>query len=841
MTSSELDALAELVIDWAPVPDDVWRQSQFHVDGLHPQVARAVNRGITRAKRENGAQLGIVIQGRKGAGKTHLLGWVRGQVQQDDGYFFLVTLHDGVSFWSSVLHCVLESLLHKGDRAENQLQFFLRRIAAELGMPVTIQDAVAGGMGVPASALDILIDAFRAKWPDVGDDWHDTLRALVLRASRNVEAIEVGRAYLQAREENEPGERKRWGIGRPDAKSPQWILKDLIGLLALTGPIVVAVDQIDALLAVSGSKLDDVGASLRTGHKQQANAVAAGLMDLREQSPRTLLVVACLPTTWTTIAESSVASASDRFREVLTLGPLPNGEVATELVAKRFAPAFEAVGFAPRYPTWPALPEAFEDAGRYFPRRLLQLIDGHINYCLDIDKVVELKSFDDEAEQKATDETKVTKRVAHGGEDEAFGELDTRFQELRANADVSAALDAATEDEAMPPLLAAGLGSWILEQDAPRELYHYDLPPSGTPEIHGRLRMTLQDEVEAERHWTLRAIASTNHTSALNRLRGADGASGISPGGTSRMLIILRNPEWSKGTKTKEALERLADSGGRTIHVDPMDLTVFDALRKMREEKHPNLSAWLASRKPASNTRLLADAFGEGATAVRPGGPSGGPAPSPEPAQQSKPPVPAGGPMATAAPPAAIDPSSPIVVGSTVNGGKPLRIGLEALRRHLAIFAGSGSGKTVLIRRIVEECALRGISSIVLDPGNDLARLGDAWPTAPSAWGDGDDARAADYLANTDVVIWTPRQPAGRPLAFQPLPDFGAIQSDPYELQQAIEAAVAMLAPRAKVAGPAAKALHGRAVLQEAMEYFARRAIPACAHSSPSCRVSRTA
>lgn len=295
MTAAELDALAELVIDWAPVPDDVWRHSQFHVDGIHSQVARAVQRGITRAKRESGAQLGIVIEGRKGAGKTHLLGWVRDQVQRDDGYFFLVTLHDGVNYWSSVLHCVLEGLLRKGDRAENQLQSFLRRVAAELGMPTTLQDAVAGDMTVPASALDILIDAFRAKWPDVGDDWHDALRAFVLRASKNVEATEVGRAYLQAREENESGERKRWGIGRPDAKSPQWILKEVIGLLALTGPIVVAVDQIDALLTVSDSKLNETGADAPAAHSQQAKAVAAGLMDLREQSPRTLLVVACLP------------------------------------------------------------------------------------------------------------------------------------------------------------------------------------------------------------------------------------------------------------------------------------------------------------------------------------------------------------------------------------------------------------------------------------------------------------------------------------------------------------------------------------------------------------------
>ena len=36
--------------------------------------------------------------------------------------------------------------------------------------------------------------------------------------------------------------------------------------------------------------------------------------------------------------------------------------------------------------------------------------------------------------------------------------------------------------------------------------------------------------------------------------------------------------------------------------------------------------------------------------------------------------------------------------------------------------AGSGSGKTVLVRRLIEECALQGVSAIVLDPNNDLLR-----------------------------------------------------------------------------------------------------------------------
>jgi hypothetical protein len=123
----------------------------------------------------------------------------------------------------------------------------------------------------------------------------------------------------------------------------------------------------------------------------------------------------------------------------------------------------------------------------------------------------------------------------------------------------------------------------------------------------------------------------------------------------------------------------------------------------------------------------------------------------------------------------------------------------------------------------VEECALQGVSSIVLDPNNDLARLGDPWPEPPAAWAPGDAERAADYLANTDVVVWTPRRTAGRPLTFQPLPDLAGVVDSPDEFAEAVEAAVASLAPRAKLDGRTTRVLLRQAVLRQALRFYGRR------------------
>jgi Helicase HerA, central domain len=155
--------------------------------------------------------------------------------------------------------------------------------------------------------------------------------------------------------------------------------------------------------------------------------------------------------------------------------------------------------------------------------------------------------------------------------------------------------------------------------------------------------------------------------------------------------------------------------------------------------------------------------------------------------------------------------------------GRPFDVDLEALRKHTVIFAGSGSGKTVLIRRLVEECALKGISAIVLDPNNDLARLGDPWPEPPATWSDGDAEKARDYYEHVDVVVWTPRLESGRPLTFQPLPNFQAVLADPDEFRAAVDVAVAALAPRAKMDGPTAKAEQGQAVLRDALNFYAQR------------------
>lgn len=126
----------------------------------------------------------------------------------------------------------------------------------------------------------------------------------------------------------------------------------------------------------------------------------------------------------------------------------------------------------------------------------------------------------------------------------------------------------------------------------------------------------------------------------------------------------------------------------------------------------------------------------------------------------------------------------------------------------------AGSGKTVLIKRIVEQCALRGVSAIVLDPNDDLGRLGDPWPNAPEAWTDEHASEAQRYFAETEVVVWTPGLNRGRPLSFHPLPDFGPVLNDEDDFRRLLTSAVAALAPQAGVRGSSGRAIQQLGVLE---------------------------
>lgn len=483
-------------------------------------------------------------------------------------------------------------------------------------------------------------------------------------------------------------------------------------------------------------------------------------------------------------------------------------------MAAWLASRYAGIGFVPPYPTWPVLPEAFADAPyRYTPRALLKRIEEHAKACLVSGELVELAKLD-----RASDGVPAPEPTVETEGEDNLALLDDRFSALIREADIAAAMSGANEDMLMPALLEAGLRAWVIEQSGGKAAFSVDLAPGEKKSaFHARLRLVLDEETEDALHWSFRAIAGPHFNTVGRRIEHLRVISAIGPESAKRKACVLRTGRWATGTKTESKIAAFRALGGTVVDVVGADLAVYDALRIMFLDQDPALWSWLIQRRPASGTSLFQSSleWPEELSALiarrdneKPPN-SGWPLPPED--DEENPAEPAGPP-----------PPNSLTLGNMVDQGTAVHVQLESLRKHTVIFAGSGSGKTVLIRRIVEECALRGVSSIVLDPNNDLARLGDAWPESPLTWGEGDAGKAQDYLANTEVAVWTPRREAGRPLSLQPLPDFAAVLDDSDEFNQALDTAVATLAPRVRMNGTTAKADRGRAVLREALAYLAR-------------------
>ncbi|GGL07046.1 ATPase [Sphaerisporangium melleum] len=855
MTGEESRALGAIRFNWAELPDDVWRPSPFHVDGLHRATTQMLLDGLAAAGESvDASPIGVVMQGQRGSGKTHLLGWMRERTQEEGGYFFLVELLDARDFWESVALSMLDGLAREID-GESQLRMFLLKLSSLVGVQRLARRELTGKAALTKETLDVFVDLLRRFHPRVGRETQDTLRALVLQASNDLNAQDVGYSYLSCRPEGEPGERARWGMRHDESRPATEIVRDVSRLLALTGPSVIAVDQIDTLISQSHVSSQGETAQSR-GENETVERIAHGLMTLREVTRRTLTVLSCLPATWMLIETVATDSVQDRFRQATPLKTIPDAKIGHRLVERRFTEVYRKARFHPPYPTWPVRPSAFDGATGFTARQLLITIDTHVRACLAAEEIIELEDLNAP--------TALPAGAGNRGADPAPHELavlDARFGELRERADFAGALEADTEDAVMPALLAAGLTAWIAGRGEDGQAFTQDGPPSAKPSLHARLRRSLAEDTEDEAHWAFRAVTADHPNAALNRLRTACVAAGLNAGTAGRRLFVLRNTQWSKGERTQEVLARFERAGGRTLRVEDEDVRTLAALRDLLAENDPRLPVWLVARDPAGGVKVLNEALADVWTVPdrqdARGHQEAEPATqaeSPSPVSVGQGTVPAGpaggrdaagsgsgGPGRAGAPGGAgVSATVPspggtssgeatgsfgtaVTLGRATGDGTPVTVDLATLRRHTAIFAGSGSGKTVLIRRLVEECALRGVSSIVLDPNNDLARLGEAWPQKPSLWAEGDDARAEEYLANTDVVVWTPLREGGRPLAFQPLPDFSGVADDPDEFNEAVNAAVASLAPRAKLVGNTPKAHQGLAVLREALIHHGRR------------------
>jgi DNA helicase HerA-like ATPase len=103
----------------------------------------------------------------------------------------------------------------------------------------------------------------------------------------------------------------------------------------------------------------------------------------------------------------------------------------------------------------------------------------------------------------------------------------------------------------------------------------------------------------------------------------------------------------------------------------------------------------------------------------------------------------------------------------------------------------SGSGKTVLLKRLIEEAALQGVPSLIIDGAGDMTRMSRAWSRPPEGFTEGDRAKYERFSREADVVVWTPFMSKGNPFSLPKLPDLRGVADDELAMEEILETAVA--------------------------------------------------
>jgi DNA helicase HerA-like ATPase len=751
---------------------------------------------------------GGVLIGQSGIGKTHLVGLLRQRVWQSGGWFVLLDVLGLTDFWRSAALSFLTSLLREMPGGRRQFEAILAGVARRFKVEKEVETAFNRRNIEPRKIIDLLLKGLiKADMPNTLRH-QDVFRALSLLRSVDLNVVSLAHSWLQGYDADEQA-RAALGFHAPPP-SPVELIRGMSWIMSLAGPTLVAVDQIDGVvnpssIAVQG---EDLG-----GMQGLGEVLAAGLLQLHDVQRRGKTIIACLFDSWKVLEERGLTPFRERFDDPIAMQGMNNMSAVRALIVNRLSAAFQTAQFAPPFASWPFSEAAMESAASVgmMPRTILTRCDAFRRTCLARGSV---KICDTLLAEKPDDEPRISPPNTLGAD----------HLRIRETVDISELI--APDDNGGFGRLLRDVFELYTQHIDPDEAIGVESkgdPAQKIPPLHGRLTFTYHDEGDREQHFCFRALEHSHAISFQARLRAALTASGISNRIADRYLLLVRRSPVPSGSKTKQLFDTFEKSGGVLINPSDDDLRTFVAMRAMREEAvakgtQDSFETWLRDEKPLYATAFFKKAGLSPPPNIRP----------PPPRAEAKPAT-----YVTAASESVISrspkkgtlaqsrsnpsPADAIPIGQRMTlAAEPVSLATTLLPRHTAIIAGSGSGKTVLLRRLVEEATLAGIPAIVIDPNNDLSRLGDPWPQRPAAFTPEDDAKAQRYHETVDVVVWTPGVHAGNPLFLPAMPDFASVGDDRDERQQAVEMAAETLGPLA-----GAKNALQRGVLVEALRHFA--------------------
>lgn len=814
-----LEAFLAADFRWTRQLPSIWSDGASSKQELNPEILKDIVHEFCRIESSDDTALGNVIVGGAGAGKTHLMGSLRREVLRKGHWFVLLDFAGITDFWRSTALGFLSSLYQPLPTGKEQFNHCLGLIAAgdAFGEFRTTLRRVQTrrGKGVnPAKEerlelVGLFIDALGKQYGMAGTMAHQpVVRAYLQLLLGDTDIRNSAYAWLQGFDLDPE---VLAAAGLPRTMPPREVVAGTLWMLSCVRNTLIGIDQIDSIVTEQNlAPIQADTANESTGKiRSIVQSMASGLLELYDLRGRGKTIVTCLEATWNVLKTRVTVATTDRFHEPQALRPVTSEGMAMAVVKARLEKAYSDHHFEPPYATWPFHSAAFASAVNMAPRTLLKVCETHRLKCRAAGSVTELKSFTPE-------------EIIPVEPGRASAGIDQKFASLRQAADV-ANLASESREEDLKKLLVGVLSLYAdhVEVGDDIDVDVVDDKNLKRPSLHARLVFTFRALGERERHFCFRLIPHTNSVAFQARLRAAMTASGLDRSLPFRHLLVVRRGGSPGGPKTAALVEQFKNAGGLLMDPSEDELRSIAALVALKEE--PGLNDWLRRRRPFDELTLFTKAglhaqvrlddvpvtqrdepireqksppldTGEAATSKQPSSGTRPPGPAPNDSKESGANVSGG---------ESVGNLEFIPIGRRIEGGTEGReatIAVSVIPRHTAILAGAGAGKTVLIRRLIEEAALRGIPALVLDSNNDLSTLGDRWPSPPSQWGHGDAEKAAAYHQKSEVVIWTPGLTRGRPIMLDVLPDFGALgAADADEQSQAIDMALHTIASLVKL------------------------------------------
>ena len=355
-----LDALRRVDFDWVRTLDSIWVDTPPTGGPNEALVPGLVADLHGKARKPADRATGRVLVGQSGVGKTHLVGQIRREVWRTGGWFVPLDVLGLTDFWRSAALSFVTALLQTMPDGRRQSDAVLAGVARRFG----VEEQVEAAFNTPNMDARRIVDVL--------------VTALCLLRSQDFGVVGLAHAWLQGYEAD-PAERAALGF-RTAPPAPVDLVRGMGWIMALSGPTLVAVDQIDGIIETSRLAAED-GLDAEAG---LAEVLAAGLLETSIVCDRSMTVVTCLQESWERLTARGLQPMRERFAEATALVGMNERAAAAALIASRLEPAYAEAGFSAPSPTWPFSARAIANAAAagMMPRTLLMRCDAFRRRCL---------------------------------------------------------------------------------------------------------------------------------------------------------------------------------------------------------------------------------------------------------------------------------------------------------------------------------------------------------------------------------------------------------------------------------------------------------------------------